>query len=43
MEGQAGNPDHARELFRRALDIKSSPQTLSAMAALERRCAFGLL
>ena len=37
MEGDAGNTERARELFHRALSVKANPQTLSAMATLERR------
>jgi hypothetical protein len=40
MEGEAGNVEDARELFRRALAVKANPQTLSAMATLERRCTY---
>ena len=37
MEGDAGNTERARELFHCALSVKANPQTLSAMATLERR------
>ena len=43
MEGEAGNVEDARELFRRALAVKANPQTLSAMATLERRCMITVL
>lgn len=42
MEQGARDFETARGLFRRAAGIKPSPVTLSAMATLERRCAFNL-